>query len=66
MELFNDTGFEVGDKVQVTIEKITYYGTVIEIDNSQNKIQVDYSEKSEKKPVIDWFDCSFWKNRHTH
>lgn len=61
MELFNDTGFEVTDKVQVTIAEETYYGTVIGIDNDNKKIQVDYTTKSDKKPVIDWFYYRFWK-----
>lgn len=65
MELFNDTGFEETDKVQVTIDKETYYGTVIGIDNDNKKIQVDYTAKSDKKPIIDWFQCSFWKKLET-
>ena len=61
MELFNDTGFEVTDKVQVTIAEETYYGTVIGIDNDNKKIQVNYTAKSDKQPVIDWFHYRFWK-----
>ena len=65
MELFNTTGFELFDKVQVTIDKETYYGTVIDINEKDNKIKVDYTAKSDKKPVIDWFDCKFWKKLET-
>lgn len=65
MEMFNTTGFEVTDKVQVTIDKETYYGTVLATDSDQNKIQVDYTAKNDKKPVIDWFQCSFWKKLET-
>lgn len=63
MELFNDTGFELFDKVQVTIDKETYHGTVIDI--KENKIKVDYTAKTDKENVIDWFDCNFWKKQET-
>lgn len=61
MELFNDTGFELFDKVQVTIDNQNYYGTVIDINEKDNKIKVDYTGKLEKSKTIDWFDCKFWK-----
>lgn len=59
MELFNTTGFELFDKVQVTIDKETYHGTVI--DSKENKIKVDYTAKTDRENVIDWFDFKFWK-----
>lgn len=59
MELFNTTGFEVTDKVFTVLGEVKYFGTVIEIDNTKNKIKVDYSAKGED--AIDWFDTSFWK-----
>lgn len=65
MEMFNTTGFEVTDKVQVTIDKETYYGTVLATDSDQNKIEVDYTSKSDKKPVIDWFRLEFWNKKET-
>lgn len=65
MELFNDTGFEVADKVFVTIDKETYYGTVLKTDSTRNRIKVDYTAKTEKQPVKDWFDCKFWTKLET-
>jgi hypothetical protein len=65
MELFKDKGFEVTDKVKVTIDKQSYYGTVIKIDNDRNRIKVDYTGKLEKTKTIDWFDCKFWTKLET-
>lgn len=65
MELFNDTGFEVGDKVQVTIDEQTYYGTVIKINDSGNRIKVDYTTMPQKEPVKDWFHRFFWTKLET-
>lgn len=61
MELFNTTGFELFDKVQVTIDNQNYYGTVIDINEKNNRIKVDYTAKTSDKKVIDWFSCDFWK-----
>ena len=60
MELFNTTGFEPQDKVFVTLEKEMYYGTVLEVDSRLDRIKVDYTAKSDKKPAIDWFNQSYW------
>lgn len=60
MELFNTTGFESHDKVFVILEKEMYYGTVIETDTSRDRIKVDYTAKSDKKPAIDWFHKDYW------
>ena len=63
MELFNTTGFDLFDKVQVTLDQETYYGTVIDIKD--NKIKVDYTSKTDNKKVIDWFACKFWTKLET-
>jgi hypothetical protein len=65
MELFNNSGFEVTDKVFLKIGKETYYGTVLKIDTSRNKIKVDYTAKSDKEKVKDWFAYSFWTKLET-
>jgi hypothetical protein len=66
MELFNDSGFEVTDKVFVKLGKETYHGTVLKIDTSRNKIKVDYTAKSDKEKAIDWFAYSFWTKTETN
>lgn len=59
MELFNTTGFEVTDKVFTILGDVKYFGVVIDIDDTQGKIKVDYSAKGEE--AIDWFHKSFWE-----
>lgn len=65
LDLFNTTGFEVTDKVFVTLDKETYHGTVVKTDNKLDRIKVDYTAKSEKEPAIDWFHKSFWTKLET-
>lgn len=60
MELFNTTGFEIGDKVVVILEGKEYYGRVLKTDAQRDRIKVDYTAKSEE-PNKDWFHKSFWK-----
>jgi hypothetical protein len=59
MELFNNSGFEIHDKVSVVIENEKYFGTVIDIDNRIEKIKVDFTAKSKK--AVEWFGFMFWK-----
>lgn len=60
MELFNTTGFDIQDKVFVILDEKKYFGTVIEVDGRLDRIKVDYTAKSERKPAIDWFQKSYW------
>jgi hypothetical protein len=60
MELFNTTGFEVGDRVFVVLEEKTYYGTVKEVDERLQRLRVDISADKNKE-VLYWFKLSFWK-----
>jgi hypothetical protein len=59
MELFNNSGFEINDRVSVIIENEKYFGTVIDIDNRIEKIKVDFTAKSKK--AVEWFGFMFWK-----
>ena len=59
MELFNSTGFEVGDKVFVVLDGNKYLGTVKKVDSRLDRISVDYSSGNERE-VKDWFHKSFW------
>jgi len=61
MELFNNTGFEVNDKVFALLNEVKYFGIVIDIDDKKGKIKVDYSASMSRSSAIDWFDKSFWK-----
>lgn len=60
MELFNSTGFEIGDSVWIELEGIKYYGTVVKVDDRLDRIKVDYSSNDEGK-AVDWFHKSFWQ-----
>lgn len=60
MELFNTTGFEVGNKVFVVLEDKTYYGTVKGVDERLGRLNVDISTDKNKE-VLHWFKLSFWK-----
>ena len=59
MELFNSTGFEIGDQVWVELEGIKYFGKVVKVDDSMDRIKVDYTALS-KNEVVDWFHKKFW------
>lgn len=59
MELFNSTGFEVGDKVFVVLDGNKYFGVVKKVDSRLDRIAVDYSSDVECE-VKDWFHKSFW------
>ncbi len=59
MELFNSTGFEIGDQVWVELEGIKYFGKVVKVDDSMDRIKVDYTALS-KNEVVDWFHKTFW------
>ena len=60
MELFDTTGFEVGDIVYVVLEDKTYYGKVKETDSRLERIKVNISTDKNKE-VLQWFKPSFWK-----
>lgn len=60
MELFNSTGFEIGDSVWIELEGIKYYGSVVKVDDCLDRIKVDYSSDTEGK-AVDWFHKSFWQ-----
>ena len=59
MELFNSTGFEIGDQVWVELEGIKYFGKVVKVDDSMDRIKVDNNEQT-KNEVVDWFHKKFW------
>lgn len=63
MELFNTTGFEVGDNVFVIIDGQKYHGKVVKVDSKMDRIAVDYSSDIECE-VKDWFHKSFWSKQN--
>lgn len=60
MELFDTTGFAVGDIIYVVLEEKTYYGKVNETDSRLERIKVDISTDKNKE-VLQWFNQNFWK-----
>jgi hypothetical protein len=59
-ELFDETGFEIGDKVYVDLDSHRYFGVVIKTDSRLDRIKVDYTSRNSEL-AVDWFDKGFWK-----